>query len=89
MGNESKYLILASMQDFHFTLTHSDTLNVSRTVYSFGGYIKFTLTFNTQKKQVKGVIQKCWTTSNGITNQYVLISNIYLFNVLSMFFRRA
>jgi len=61
--------------DYNFTLSHSDNTGGIQTEYKLGDTIKFDLVFNTDLSTVKGILQKCWSTSDGSNNQYSLISN--------------
>merc|ERR1719378_1645868 len=62
-------------EDFSFTFSHTDMANAPTTVYKLGDYIKFTMTSNTARTEVKAVIQRCWTTTDGSANTYELITN--------------
>lgn len=60
--------------DYSIALTHSDMNNIAKTEYKLGDYIKFGLTTSTATN-VKAVIQKCWSTSDGAANEYKLIDS--------------
>merc|ERR1711973_744165 len=62
-------------EDFSFTFTHTDMANAPTTVYKLGDYIKFTMASNTARNEVKAIIQRCWTTTDGSANTYELITN--------------
>jgi len=62
-------------KDFSFTFTHTDMANAPTTVYKLGDYIKFTMASNTARNEVKAIIQRCWTTTDGSANTYELITN--------------
>jgi len=60
--------------DFEFSLVHNSIAGPSKPVYKLGEYIKFTLTALTSRTEIKGVIQRCWTTTDGSANSYDLIN---------------
>uniref|UniRef100_A0A7M5UTH4 ZP domain-containing protein n=1 Tax=Clytia hemisphaerica TaxID=252671 RepID=A0A7M5UTH4_9CNID len=60
--------------DFVFSLTHSSIAGPSKPVYKVGEYIKFTLFLTSLRTEVKVVIQRCWTTTDGSANSYDLIN---------------
>jgi len=62
-------------EDFSFTFTHTDMADAVTTVYKLGDYIKFSMASNTARSEVKAVIQRCWTTTDGSANSYELITN--------------
>jgi len=62
-------------EDFAFTFKHTNMADQATTVYKLGEYIKFTLKSSTARTEVRAVIQKCWTTTDGSANSYTLIEN--------------
>jgi len=64
-----------STSEFDFSLQHTDMNGNYKSTYNVGDYIQFSLSFNTKRNELKGVIQKCWATSDGSQNEYVLIKN--------------
>jgi len=70
-GNDAKN----DTEDFDFTFEHSNMADQATTVYKLGEYIKFTMTSNTAQTEVRAVIQRCWTTTDGSANSYTLIEN--------------
>ena len=56
-------------------MKHTDMLDKPKATYSIGDYIKFYLAFDTQRNELKGVVQKCWASSDGLRNEYVLIKD--------------
>ncbi|XP_066932196.1 uncharacterized protein [Clytia hemisphaerica] len=70
-GNDAKN----DTEDYSFTFTHTNMANTPTTVYKLGDYIKFKMDSNTAQTEVKAVIQRCWTTTDGSANSYTLITN--------------
>jgi len=62
-------------EELSFTFGHTDINGESQSVYHLGDYIKFNMTSKTKRTEVKAVIQRCWTTSDGSANSYNLIEN--------------
>lgn len=62
-------------EDFSFTFGHTDINDNVQATYNLGDYIKFKMTSNTARTEVKAVVQRCWTTTDGSANSYNLISN--------------
>jgi len=61
--------------DFSFLFTHTNMAGEVTTVYKLGDYIKFSMASGTARTEVKAVIQRCWTTTDGSANSYELITN--------------
>lgn len=61
--------------DFAFALTHTDMNNNAQSTYKLGDFIKFRMASQTARTEVRAVVQKCWSTSDGSANEYALISN--------------
>jgi len=62
-------------EDFGFTFSHTNMSDLTPASYKLGEYIKFTMTSTTARTEVKAVIQRCWTTTDGSANSYTLIEN--------------
>jgi len=61
---------------FDFSLTHSDMDMKRQDIYELGDFIRFRLHSKTDFKNVKAVVQQCWTTSDGYKDKkYMLIDN--------------
>ena len=63
---------------FGIRIIHTDMNGAVRSTYNVGDYIKFTVGLVSTIQQVKAVIQNCYTTSDGISNRYDLISPGYV-----------
>jgi len=70
-GNDAKN----TTEDYSFAFTHTDMSDATTSVYKLGDYIKFKMVSNTAQTEVKAVIQRCWTTTDGSANSYTLISD--------------
>ena len=76
-NDRNEYFFSDSTNELGFTLTHShmnDKAPIGN-VYKLGEFIKFSLAFDEAVTGLKGVIQKCWSTSHSKRNEYVLIKN--------------
>jgi len=70
-GNDAKN----DTEDYSFTFSHTDMTDTPTAVYKLGDYIKFKMASNTAQTEVKAVIQRCWTTTDGSANSYTLIND--------------